>query len=255
MPWDFVAFGSSAARSGLQAVVPLEGASLSGYQVINTNFIRTKGPGAIASAGCISAAIANLLQWRVGVNSRDYSHMRCCARDQTSVPHEGTVAGLNMPLKAGDLVHVDVDNTNTAQVEVVWMSLCPGDMGLRWGGPCPAANARPIAGTGGTAAVALTWTRSTVTWGETFEQDVEYHIVGMSAHSVTMYGCRLAFTSGPMMAYHPGVPGGDTIVLQNPVWGNFGTFKGATPPNVEVLCSGTDASQNITLWIVPARRG
>lgn len=255
MPFDLVAFGSTAARNGLTVVPPLEAGSRSGYNVINTNFIRAKTPGAVWFVTCLSAAIANLDEFRLrDVQDGQWVHLRTACRDQTGVPHIGTFGFLQYPYPSEALLGVEIDNTNNNQLEIMLLALAPANPGLRLDNPFGAAGAKPIAGTGATAAVASTWTHSLVTWSETFETNKTYQIVGMAGWSATMYALRLVYPQAPMSGWNPGVPGCDTITCQTPMYGNFGQFKGDNPPNIEVLCSGTDAAQNVTIWIVPARK-
>lgn len=107
-------------------------------------------------------------------------------------------------------------------------------------------------GAGGTAAVANTWVTSTMTWSSTFNYNLDYRIVGLCAYSATGYAARLKYKgSAKAAAWRPGIPMGDTAILCMPIWGDFGSFRGDQPPDVQVLCSGTDAAQYIDMCVVP----
>ena len=74
----------------------------------------------------------------------------------------------------------------------------------------------------------------------------------MVAYSATGYAVRLKYKgSAPAAAWRPGIPMGDTAILAMPMWGDFGSFRGDQPPDVQVLCSGTDAAQYIDICVVP----
>ena len=64
-----------------------------------------------------------------------------------------------------------------------------------------------------------------------------------------MYALRVRHKVGPWVGYRPGCTGGDTALATRPLYGNFGTFIGASPPDFEVLCSGTDAAQYAAILV------
>lgn len=216
--------------------------------------LEVRSNGIVAFLQFVTAAVANFDEGRIRRSlDPNWVHSRTAYRDQTGAVDYGRARFLGYPFNDGDVLNAEADNGNNAQVEAALLALVYGsNPGLSQeppGGQIP-VGAKWILATGGTAAVAGTWTKSAVTWSETFDKNRVYQVLGMIAYSATMYAARLQHRSGDMVNHRPGVPGGDTPILCSPLYGYFGSFRGDKPPNLEVLCSGTDAAQYAELLIL-----
>lgn len=87
------------------------------------------------------------------------------------------------------------------------------------------------------------------------ETTTKYKIIGMAVHSATGLGSRLSFREGPNSEDYPGIPCADTPAAGSrlyPIWwGEFGIFKGLTPPVIETVAVAADASTSGVLALVP----
>lgn len=248
MPWDYELFHLSGARNGMTVITP----SATNTVRISGNNLEPRTAGHVRMATCVTAAIANLVGWRFRETQQtNYARSTGHSRDQTGAVDGHNLMFLAYPFGKDAILQAEADNGNNAQVESVQMALAYGTdplLGLQPRFVVP-DNSGWIDGQGGTAAVANVWTESAVTWNFTFKRDINYAIIGMMAYSATGYAGRLIFPAGEV--YRPGVPAGDTNLLNQPIYGHFGTFKGQNPPNLEICASGTDATQQVKLLISP----
>lgn len=246
--WDLVAFYESAARNGLAGIAAIE----HDEHIVSGDDLEVRDNGFVAMVQCVTAAIANFDEWRFHRSlDPNWVHSRSAVRDQTGGVDYGRVRFLKYPFNDGDVLNVEADNTNNAQVEAALLALAYGvDPNLTQMPNALPVGARWVLATGATAAVAGAWKKSTTTFSESFDKNKVYKILGMLAYSDTMYACRLQHRSGDMVEHRPGVPGGDTAILCSPLYGYFGSFKGDKPPQLEVLASGTDAAQYAELLIL-----
>jgi hypothetical protein len=87
------------------------------------------------------------------------------------------------------------------------------------------------------------------------EVDTVYKIIGMVAHSATGLGTRLKFVEGPNINDYPGVPTADVPAagarLYTMWYGDFGSFRGITPPRCQTVAVAADASTCGTFILVP----
>lgn len=111
---------------------------------------------------------------------------------------------------------------------------------------------RTIRVTSSTAAVANVWTNISLTFADVLPAGV-YAIVGAEMSSTNLQAFRFVFKGG---GYRPGWVGCAALgAVQNQLqrWGNLGTwgeFEHLTPPSMDVLVNGTDASYAGTLDLV-----
>lgn len=251
MPWDLVAFQESAARDGLAGIAVAGGES---FYKVSGDDLYVKRACAVELATFITAAVANYDEGRFHYTlDPNWVHSRMFARDQAGAVDRHNLMFLNYLVPAGAILRAEADNGNNAQIESCLLALVydqsPGLSISPLGVP---PGARWVQGAGGTAAVANTWTKSTLTLSETFDYNRIYQIFGMCAYSATGYAVRLFYKgSAPSRGWSPGVPMGDTALLSMPIFGDFGRFRGDQPPDVEVLCSGTDAAQYVDLLVAP----
>ena len=251
MPWDLACAHEAAARNGLAGIAIPAGEDLYSY---SGDDLTVRGAGAVFLFTFRTAAIANYVQgrWHKKVDA-NWNRARGFVSDQTGATAH-RIAYLNYPVASGDVLTSEADNGNNSQIENVAWGIAYGSMPMVREQPIIPIppNAQWIEGDGGTAAVANTWTTSAVTWLADFNQNARYRIYGMMAQSATMYAARLIFKSGSTWTgYAPGGPGGDTAIINFPLYGDFGDFIGGAPPDIEVLCSGTDAAQYVHLLIAP----
>lgn len=253
--FDIYAFYESAAKNGLTAV-----AAAAGHKkgVVSGDDIEITQAGRVFRAECISAAIANAVQYRLARNNDTNQAVRSRAgtiRDQTDICRQ--LAICDYPVKSGEVLNGWADNGNNAQVECILFMVSDGDS-------IPKFQDTPIAPIppgaflidliGGTAAVAGTWTPSATTTSAKLVRNQKYKILAFGAQSLTMYACALE-TQGKLegQGFYPGVPGGDlpgeAVLWYSDAWP---TFEGASLPKLVPLCSGTDAAQYGTALIIEA---
>jgi len=250
MPFDTIAFMESAARDGLAGVAGAAGENL---YAVSGDEITIRSDGVIFMAQCVTAAIANFDEFQFHKKTdAEWVHSRQFVRDQAGVMTPNSLMRLAYPVSKGDVIVAEADNGNNAQIEAVLLWIAYGSSPQLTTDPAGIpTGARWIQGAGGTAAVAATWTQSTMTYDYNFKNDKKYQVLGMVAHSATGYAVRLKYKGGSSwLGYGAGIPMGDSNILTQPIYGDFGTFEGLTPPDIEVLCSGTDAAQYVDLLIV-----
>lgn len=251
MPWDLVAFQEAAARNGLDGIAVAGGET---FYKNSGDDLYVKRACAVQLATFVTAAIANYDEGRFHYTlDPNWCHSRMFARDQTGSVDRHNIMFLNYLIPDGAILRAEADNGNNSQIESCLLALIydqsPG-LSLSPIGIPP--RAQWVQGAGGTAAVANTWTKSAMTWSQTFDYNRFYRIYGLVAYSATGYAVRLFFKgSSPSVGWAPGIPMGDTAILSLPIFGDFGSFRGDQAPDVEVLCSGTDAAQYIDMLVAP----
>lgn len=251
--FDTYAFYESAAKNGMSLV-----AAAAGHKkgVVSGDNIEITTPGRIFRGECISAAIANAVQFKVGKNNDVNQALRSRAgfiRDQTDICRQLGIC--DYPVKAGEILNGYADNGNNAQVECILFMVSNGDSIPQFSDK-PIAPIPPGAFTidliGGTAAVAGTWTPSATTTSAILERNAIYKILAFGAQSATMYACALESQGkSDQVGFYPGVPGGD-LPGEAVLWysDSWPTFEGANLPKLVPLCSGTDAAQYGTALII-----
>lgn len=108
--------------------------------------------------------------------------------------------------------------------------------------PVPQGEEMTVKFTSTTAAVANTWTLATYAFGNTLPEGL-YAMLGSELVSTNAQSHRWTFWQ---QFYRPGFP--SSTNQSNPEWagvrdyrlGLAGMFSNVTPPNLEVLCNGTD---------------
>lgn len=250
MPWDLNIFHESAARNGLAGIAAL---SQDGV-VTSGDDLEVRGDGSVVMATFITAAVANFDEARFHRTlDPNWQHTRTAFRDQTGAVDMHNVMFCNYPVKSGDVLRAEADNGNNAQIESCLLAVAyGGDPMLSVGFPKFAipATAKWINGVGGTTHTANTLSQCAITWSEAFNKDQVYRVLGMVAYSATAYAARLRYRGrSPAIGYFPGVPAGDTNILNQPIYGDFGSFLGDQPPNVDMLSSGGDTAQYVSLLV------
>lgn len=215
-----------------------------------------RGDCIVGMATEVSAGIASVAQWRFH-HTRDPNWVdfgALFARDQTGAVDLHNLGYLNYPVKGGGILNAQVANSaaGSAQYEAVLMMLSYGGALPRpYPPPTVPAQAKWVKATATTTLVAATWTDVALTWSETFEKDVNYQILGLGAHSATAYAVRMLFPgSAPSKGFYPGCPAGDTALLNQIFYGDFGIFRGDQPPNVQMLASAGDTAEEVAMLVI-----
>jgi len=254
MTFDLVAFSESAARNGMAGITPAAGEQ---YYDFSGDDLYIDEDRECFLACAVTEAIANLAEWRFHAKgdpnwNRSKGHMK----DQTGAVDLHLLAYLNQMFPKGSTINVEADNGNNAQLDTVLMFLAKRGQVPAVCGPVPHAGMLPpntdlVQIVGATTVTADTWSNCPLTFTNyTFNRDSMYEILGMMLHGETMHAGRLRFKKGsPNVDDHPGVPGGDTKLLNHMFYGPFGRFKGSNPPDLEALCSAGDTAQEGTLLI------
>lgn len=250
MVWSLEAFYESVARNGLDGIAAIETDTL----VTTGDDLEMDANGVVAWATLVTAAIANVVDWRFHRTlDPNWFRSNVFVRDQTGAIDYGKLGFAGYPFSEGDVLNAEADNGNNAQVEALLLALGYPSAQFLLAPPTLPPGARWVDVTGGTAAVAGTWTKSTATFNETFNRGQKYQVLGMIGYSATGYAMRLHHRGpkgNPWIEHRPGVPAGDTVLLCQPLYGDFGWFQGDKPPNLEVLCSGADGAQYASLLIL-----
>lgn len=250
MPWDLVCFHESAARNGLAGIAVPAGED---YYKVSGDDLFVRGAGVINMAGFITAAIANYDEGRFH-HTRDpnWNHSRVFVRDQTGAVDYSRTCFLAYPFNAGDILRAEADNANNAQIENCYLALVYGEApGLRIIPPQLPIGTRLVNLVGATTVTANTWSTASMTHNYEYNTNKLYQVLGMIAYSATGYAARMKYKgSSPWASWCPGVPCGDTNILNQMLYGNFGVFKGDQPPDVSFLCSAGDTAQYASLLIV-----
>lgn len=154
-----------------------------------------------------------------------------------------------LPTREEVAIEATHDNAGSV-IDVALLALARGT--LR---PAPGGEVYTMRGTGGTAAVAGSWTATAVTWPDTLPAG-RYACVGFEAISANCRAARLVFED---QVDRPGVVGIEDVNQQAPsmfrkgglgVWGEFDSDR---MPNIEVLAAAADATQEFYLDFVRIR--
>lgn len=243
--WDCVAWYESAAKSGYVDVAAVVDRT---HQVSGDN-IFARDDGKVVAAFPLTAGIANFVRARFRqTRDADWNEVSLGASDQTG---EHRILKLNYPVKTQDILAVQADNGNNAQVEAMLLCVAYGvEPNIRLEPGDLPANARWVRGTHSSTMVAGNWTRGVMTWSMTFDRSKTYRVLGMISQGATVYGTRLMYMgSSPSVGYAPGFVGHDTLALSFPIYADMGRFKGDQPPDIESLCSAGDTAGVVELLI------
>ena len=151
------------------------------------------------------------------------------------------VPGENMQYKAAEVTGGGTDDR--AEFAGVWLGDGKYDLGALRGLPM-----ETLRFTGGSAAVAATWTVSAITFEQALKAGT-YAVVGMKLYSTTPVLARLLFAN---QGARPGcigcvTPDAGVSAIENPMFRNgnlgvWGTFPHSAPPQMELLCQAADAA-------------
>ena len=168
----------------------------------------------------------------------------------------GVLAGFEIPwfgdqplwLPAQEEVAPEVSgDTAVAERATVLLWLSPGIQ------PVPAGQIITLRGTAAITAVANAWTLGAITFDQALPSR-QYAVVGGECIGATVLGFRLAF---PNQLYRPGSLGAAALTsvidwrLMTRRMGLWGRFLNTAPPQLEILCTAADATQEVYLQIVP----
>lgn len=254
MTFDLVAFSESAARNGMAGITPAAGEK---YYDFSGDDLYIDDDRELFMACAVTEAVANLAEYRYHAKgdpnwNRTKGHMK----DQAGAVDLSLFSYLRQLYESGSTITAEADNGNNAQLDTVLMFLARKGAVPAVCGPVPYAGMLPsdtalVQIVGATTVTADTWTNCPLTFTNfTFNRDARYQVLGMMAHGATMHAARLRYKKGsPNVDDHPGVPGGNSKLLNHMFYGPFGEFKGSNPPDLEVLASAGDSAQEGTLLI------
>ena len=246
--WSLHGFSEAAvARDGLNGIAALADQLLPRNNGDNMVF---NAPAHIVHAQLITASLANTDQWRFRkTTERLYQHLteRVGIRCQTDDVLRENILDLGYPVLANDVITLDADNTNNAQVDTagLWVNYAGNAPVLGWSAP-RGLDIRYLDVTGGTTVTASAWSQCALTW-PALETTNTYQIVGIAPSSATGELVRLTFAGG---GNRPGAVAADIGDKKGMQWGDFGTFVGGNEPNAEYLCSAADTAQALTVAVV-----
>lgn len=246
--WSLHAFSeAAAARNGLAGIAAVVDDLLPRNTLDNMVFNK---PGVIRHCHLVTASLANCDQWRFRkTTERLYNHFaeRVGIRCQTDDIRRELIIDLAYAMLANEVLNVDADNANNAQVETAgfWVDYGGHDQPLAWQAP-RGLDIRYLDVVGGTTVVADAWSNCALTW-PALETDKSFQIVGIAPASATGEFARLLHAGG---GERPGAVAADVGDFKGIQWGDFGTFLGGNEPNAEYLCSAADTVQALTVAVV-----
>jgi len=199
----------------------------------------------------VSAAMANVEQVQLKKKTEaDRISSAYYATQQTS-QRLGTKDFLptGIELKSGDSLEALLDNTNNNQVESI-LYIATQMKGFKFADTIDIdkhPTARLDEWTATTALTGGAWSDpGAITTIHSYKVDKYYKIIGMQAHSATLYAARLVYSGEP---WRPGIIGADLPELSRMLYADFGTFKGSNLPALECLASGNDGDVYYTMLV------
>lgn len=212
-----------------------------------------KANGAIlGAASCGETAAATDIRFRKTTDAK-WNHLLYLHLQTAAMPYN-MISPCNYPITTGDAIQAQGTGTNTLKTVGFYVAKKPTDKVPTQTQP---DNLPPgtmmVEATSTFTHVADTIATGTIVFSDwTPTRDQVYGIVGMAADSASGHFTRLQFLEGPNKDDVPGVPTTDTAVaLDRAFWGDFGEFKGQTPPNCSTVAEAADAVTNLRLWIYP----
>lgn len=255
MVHDLVAFAASAARNGLTSVVVAVNEDLYATAGSRAQLI-PRGNGKVIMYGVVSEAIANFIQSRFHFLTDDkWNVSDTNARDQTGAFTPSCPGKLSYKFTKDDYLVLESNNNNNAQLETHLLWITYDNDVLSTNPPkLPDSKIMLVRATGAATLTADVWTKvTTLTFtNHPFKAQKQYKIHGMAASGATMHAARLQFTgNSPDIGRRPGVMGGDTATpdVEQMIYGDFGTFEGASPPGAEAIGSAGDTAQQFLFLI------
>ena len=259
MVLSLVIMGSSADRSAGDVALPVA----VGETIVDANGVPgtatawyPRANGFIKGAVVVSET-AGMLECMFHKNTDANWNFMYWTQLQTATHHTNMINRLNYPIFVGDQISARGDNAG-AVLDALGLYV---DMGK--GGEVPTTENRPLPAGAILchATVTATFLADGVAEGVvvfddfTPVRDVMYRVVGLSVNSATGHLARLNYITGPNTDDYPGVPCVDTEAAGsqlNMMWyGDFGSFKGQTPPRVQAICSAADAALDVVFCLVP----
>ena len=258
MATDLIIMASSADRSGGDVAIPVAVGELT---VTGNGAPGTATQWYPKSNGAIIGAFANSETGAAAdvrfhkITDIDYNHL-LTTHLQTDVVRSQILNRLNYPITIGDAIEAQA-TTAGAQLDVLGLYVAKNS-----GDKVPTtvqpdslpAGAKLVHATSTFTHVADSIAEGTIVFDDFVPlRDVVYRIVAMGAHSATGCATRLRFVEGPNVNDTPGVPCADTStgLEYQMFYGDFGSFKGQTPPRCQTIAVGADAATELYFVIVP----
>ena len=262
MATDLIFMGSSADRSAADVALPVAAGELqvnaNGAPGTATTWY-PKADGAIIGAFTRSET-AGMVECRFH-KTTDINYVKVYAPSlQTDPLRENIISPANYPITTGDQIEASGENAGAVlDVLGLYVAKSGGDKlpTTKMPDALP-AGAVPVRATATFTHVADSVATGTLVFDDyQLIRDQVYKIIGMAANSATGCGTRLKFLEGPNLNDVPGVPTADTStgLEYQMFYGDFGQFKGQTPPQVQTIAVGADAATVLNLIIVPVSGG
>jgi len=254
--FDLIAFSETTTNNGYAGVAVAAGEDFYGY---SGDDLYIQDDGRVIFSQFIDATTTKGARARFKSKSMaDWCEMTGCSLD----------SGLRMPgfyyqgvpLKAGDILNVNADNSNTNEITNVLLGYQKGRGRVTMHPSTPIPDgAIWVKLIGTTACVAITWTdllASTSSYN--FQRDRDYKVLGMASTSAAGLAARLKFKTGSSadaMKCRPGVPASYELTEVNGPVLYFNdmdlVFNGLNPPTVQGLDTTTSASFKTDLLVLP----
>jgi len=259
MALDLIFMGSSADRSAADVAIPIAAGETqvtgNGAPGTGTQWY-PKTDGAIVAA-FVNSETAAMVECRFHKTS-DINYNKLLTKHlQTDVLRTQILNKLNYPIKVGDAIEASGENAG-AVMDLLGLYVSKGTaetITTEVPATLP-AGAMIVRATSTFTHVADSVAEGTIVFDDFVPiRDKVYKIIGMAADSATGLGTRLRFLEGPNVNDCPGVPTADTStgLEYQMFYGDFGSFKGQTPPRCQTVAVAADAVTNLHFVIVPAQ--
>lgn len=251
-----VIMASSADRSGGDVAIPVAAGELTvtgnGVPGTATQWY-PKFKGSIVQAFCNSETAAAVDVRFRKTSDANYNHLVETHLQTVRLGRE-YISDCNYPIDLGDAIEAQGTNGG-AVLDVLGLYVTPDGspaVSTEPMGPLPPGTML-VEATGATTLTADTVTAGAITFVDwTPKRDVVYKIVGMSMNGATACASRLNFLEGPYESFYPGVIAADTAVAMDQMfYGDFGEFKGQTPPQHQTIGVAGDTAQVFRFLIAP----
>lgn len=258
MAIDLIFMGSSADRSAADVALPIAAGELqvtgNGAPGTGTQWY-PKANGAILGAFVRSETAAMVECWFNKTTDPNRNKVRHMAI-QTDPVGSQSINYLNYPIEIGSSIQAAGENAgNVLDVLGLYVAKRGGEYApIPFSSQVLPAGAIPVRATSTFTHVADTVAEGTIVFDDfTPLRDVVYQIIGLSADSATGCGTRLRFLEGTNKDDTPGVPCADTSTALEYAYymGDFGSFKGQTPPRCQTIAVGADAVTNLFMILLP----
>lgn len=244
MPFDLIAWGESAAKSGLVATAAVTDTRYS--TTGDTQTLRAIANPSLEAAwqGSVTAVKSEQAELRSDLMTINPNLANGQVRDG------GEAAILGFPMVAQDVLTGYHDNGNTNEISEVIAAIGYGAGGPIYV-PAPVRRPKALLGLSSTTdtGTSIAWIAAATTWTG-LKRDERYEILGFGGWGTLDMAVRFVATSELGAAYKPGVPLTPTALSSKMYYlAEPYPFLGASPPSLECLSLGASAEHHFNVLL------